>query len=111
MLRRQEGEEFKLESDAVFVAINSPRGRCIEGLVNLTLRSCRLAHKEHGSHTQAWNQYVSIYEAELKRSQRGEYEFATLVAMYLLNFNYMSRDWVRTHLSDIFDQSDYQKWL
>lgn len=111
LLERQEGEEFKLDSDAVSVAINSPRGRCIEGLVNLTLRSCRLAHKEHGNHTQAWNQYVGIYEAELKRSQRGEYEFATLVAMYLPNFNYMSRDWVRTHLSDIFDQSDYQKWL
>ena len=54
---------------------------------------------------------MGIYEAELKRSQRGEYEFATLVAMYLPNFNYMSSDWVRTHLSDIFDQSDYQKWL
>ena len=100
MLERQEGEEFKLDSDAVSVAINSPRGRCIEGLVNLTFRSCRLAHKEHGNHTQAWNQYESIYGAELKRSQQGEYEFATLVAMYLPNFNYMSNDWVRSHLSD-----------
>lgn len=111
LLRRQEGEEFKLESDAVSVAINSPRGRCIEGLASLTLRSCRLAHKEQGSHIQAWNQYEGIYNSELKRSQRGEYEFATIVAMSLLNFNYMSSDWVRTHLSDIFDQSDYQKWL
>ena len=111
LLDRQAGSEFKNNSDAVFVAINSPRGRCIEGLVNLTLRSCRLAHKEQGSHIQAWNQYEGIYDAELKRSQRGEYEFATIVAMSLLNFNYMSSDWVRTHLSDIFDQSDYQKWL
>ncbi|TVM03634.1 MAG: hypothetical protein CV087_04230 [Candidatus Brocadia sp. WS118] len=111
LLERQEGEEFKHDSDAGSVAINSPLGRCIEGLVNLTLRSCRLAHKEHGNHTQAWNQYESIYEAELKRSQRGEYEFATLVAMYLPNFLYMSREWVMSHLSDIFDQSSYQKWL
>lgn len=111
LLDRQDGSEFKNDSDAVFVAINSPRGHCIEGLVNLTLRSCRLAHKEHGNHTQAWNLYEGIYDAEIKRSQRGEYEFATLVAMYLPNFNYMSSDWVRTHLSDIFDQSDYQKWL
>lgn len=111
LLERQEGEEFKLDSDAVSVAINSPRGCCIKGLVNLTLRSCRLAHKEHGNHTQAWNQYEGIYDAELKRSQRGEYEFATLVAIYLPNFNYMSREWVRLHLADIFDQSNYQKWL
>jgi hypothetical protein len=111
LLDRQEGNEFKNDSDAVFIAINSPRGRCIEGLVNLTLRSCRLAHKESDNHIQAWNQYEGIYEAELKRSQRGEYEFATLVARYLSNFLYMSREWVRSHLSDIFDQSDYQKWL
>ena len=111
LLERQEGEESKFNSDAVSVAINSPRGRCIEGLVNLTLRSCRLAHKEHGDHTQAWNQYEGIYEAEIKRSQRREYEFATLVAIYLPNFLYMSREWVMSHLSDIFDQSDYQKWL
>ena len=111
LLDRQEGSEFKNDSDAVFLAINSPRGRCIEGLVNLTLRSCRLAHKEHGNHIQAWNQYEGIYDAELKRSQRGEYEFAVLVAMYLPNFSYMSSDWVRAHLADIFDQSDYQKWL
>lgn len=111
LLDRQDGREFKNDSDAVFVAINSPRGRCIKGLVNLTLRSCRLAHKEHGNHAQTWSQYEGIYDDELKRSQRGEYEFATLAAMYLPNFYYMSSDWVRTHLSDIFDQSDYQKWL
>src|SRR3989338_5937695 len=111
LLERQEGEEFKIDSDAVSIAINSPRGRCIEGLVNLTLRSCRLAHKENGNHTQAWNQYKVIYEAEFKRSQRGEYEFTTLVAMFLPNFNYMSNEWVRSHLADIFDQSNYQKWL
>lgn len=111
LLNRQEGSEFKNDSDAVFIAINSPRGRCIEGLVNLTLRSCRLAHKEHGNHIQAWNQYKGIYDAELKRSQRGEYEFAALVAMHLPNFNYMSSDWVLAHLNDIFDQSDYRKWL
>lgn len=111
LLERQEGAEFKPDSDAVFLAINSPRGRCLEGLVNLTLRSCRLEHKEYGKHTQAWSQYKDIYDAELQRSTHGEYEFATLVAMYLPIFDYMSREWVGFHLSDIFDQSNYQKWL
>ncbi len=111
LLKCQKGETFKQDSDAVSVAINSPRGRCIKGLVHLTLRACRLAHKEHSNHTQAWSQYEDIYDDELKRSRWGEYEFATLVAIYLPNFNYMSINWVRSHLSDIFDQSDYQKWL
>lgn len=111
LLNRQEGEMFKPDSDAVFVAINSSRGRCLEGLINLSLRSCRLEHKEMNAHTQAWNQYEGIYEAELRRSARGEYEFITLAAMYLPNFDYMSREWVLSHLSDIFNQSDYQMWL
>ena len=111
LLERQKGEEFKLDSDAVFVAINSPRGRCLEGLINLTLRSCRSEHKDYGEHAQAWSQYKDIYETELKRSERGEYEFATLVAMFLPNFDYMSPEWLKSHLSDIFDQSNYQKWL
>lgn len=111
LLERQEGAEFKVDSDAVSVSINSPRGRCLEGLVNLTLRSCRLQHKEVGDHSQVWNQYKDIYEAELNRSAQGEYEFATIVVMFLPNFDYMSREWVKLHLSDIFDQSNYQKWL
>jgi hypothetical protein len=111
LLKRQEGEEFKRESDAVSLAINSPRGHCVEALINLSLRSCRLADKEYGNHVQAWNQHEAIYEAELKRSERGEYEFVTFVAMYLPNFLYMSREWTCSHLSKIFNQSDYQKWL
>ena len=111
LLARQGGEKFKFDSDAVFVAINSPRGRCIEGLINLSLRSCRLEHTDINEHNQAWRQYENIYETELKRSTRGEFEFATLVSMYLPNFYYMSSEWVLSHLSDIFNQSNYQQWL
>lgn len=111
LLDRQEGEEFKLDSDAVSVAINSPRGRCLEGLINLSFRTCRLEQKEMGAHTQAWNQYEGIYEAELRRSSKGEYEFVTLVSMFLPIFDIMSREWVLSHLADIFDQTNYQKWL
>lgn len=111
LLERQEGVAFKLDSDAVLIAINSPRGHCLEALVNLTLRSCRLEHEESGHHAPVWNQYKEIYDVELKRSVQGEYEFATIVTMFLPNFDYMSREWVQSHLADIFDQSDYQKWL
>ena len=111
LLNRQEGEKFKQDSDAVSIAINSPRGRCIEALINLSLRSCRLADKEHGEHSQAWSEFEDIYASELKRNERGEYEFATIVANFLPNFLYMSREWVQSNLASIFDYSDYQKWL
>ena len=111
MLGRQRGEVFKLDSDAVLVAINSPRGKCLEALINMTLRSCRLENKELGNHDNVWKDYKAIYDAELRGGSRGEYEFVTLAAMYLPNIGYMSHEWLQTHLSSIFDKSDYKGWL
>jgi len=111
ILDHQKGEEIKRDDDAVTVAINSPRGHCIEALVNLTLRACRLADKESGDHSQVWSQVKAIYDTELERSEQYKYEFITLVSMYIMNFLYISPEWTRDNLSRIFDQSDYQKWL
>ena len=111
LLKKEKGEEFKNDSDAVMVAINSPRGHCIEALINLTLRSCRLAKKQCGSYAAIWDHFQPIYDTELARAEDGEYEFATLVVNYLPNFLYMSNKWVLENLDNIFDQGNYQKWL
>jgi len=112
LINHQKGDKFESGIDAVNVAINSPLGHCIEALINLTLRSCRLADKDrNGRHSKEWLVYESIYELGLKRSQDGEYEFITLIANYLPNFLYMSHDWTLANLSKIFDQSNYHKWL
>lgn len=111
LLERENGKEFKIDSDVVMVAINSPRGRCIEALINLTLRSCRLENKQCGNHAEIWAYFQPIYDAELARAEIGEYEFVTLVANYLPNFIYMSKEWVLANLDNIFDKDNYQKWL
>lgn len=111
LLDKETGNEFKVDTDAVSLAINSPRGRCIEALINLTLRSCRLSDKRCGDHVEIWNHFQPFYDAELGRSEREEYEFATLVSNYLPNFMYMSNDWVLENLDGIFDLRNYQKWL
>lgn len=111
LLKNEKGEEFKLDSDAVIVAINSPRGSCIEALINLSLRSCRLADKQRGNHAAIWAHFQPIYDAELARAEIDEYEFATLVVNYLPNFLYLSETWVLSNLHNIFDQRNYQKWL
>ena len=114
LLEKEEGSEFKLDSDAVTVAINSPRGHCIEALINLTLRSCRLADKKtNKDHSSAWSHFQPYYDSELDRAdgEKPEYEFATLVAIYLPHFLYMSKDWVLDNLSRIFDQQHHKKWL
>lgn len=111
LLGKEKGEEFKLECDAVSISINSPRGRCLEALINLTLRSCRLADKQRSGHSEVWKHFQPIYDVELGRSNIGEYEFATLVVNYLPNFLYMSKDWVMANLFNTFDRDNYQKWL
>jgi len=98
----------------VSISINSPRGRCIEALINLTLRSCRLSGKKNNKdHSGVWEKFKPYYEAELERADTDtpEYEFATLVTNYLPNFLYMSKEWVLDNMDRIFDQNHYLKWL
>lgn len=114
LLVREEGSEYKEDSDAVSISINSPRGYCLEALINLTLRSCRITDiSSNKDHSEAWSQFQHYYDSELDRadSERPEYEFATLVTNYLPNFLYMSKEWVTENLNRIFDQSHYLKWL
>lgn len=112
LLQKEIGEKFEVKSDAVSKAINSPRGLCLEALINLTLRLCRLSDQENNKdHSGVWEHFRHYYDSELSRSEIGEYEFATLVTNYLPNFLYMSGDWVRANLEKIFDKTDYLKWL
>ena len=111
MLQRERGSEFKLDDDAVSVAINSPRGRCIEALIHLTLHACRSADKRGAGHVNTWNHFQPIYDAELTRAENNEYEAVTLVARYRPNFLWMSKDWVVTNFDKLFNTERYQKWL
>lgn len=111
LLQKEKGEEFKPDSDAVSISINSPRGRCLEAFINLSLRVCRLADRQGDGHLEVWRNIEPTYNAELARPDIGEYEFATLVVNYLPNFLYMSKEWVLANLGRIFDQQNYQKWL
>ena len=106
LLNREEGDEFKDDSDAVSISINSPRGHCLEALINLTLRSCRIADKNNNKdHSEVWLHFQHYYDSELDRadSENPEYEFATLVTNYLPNFLYMSKEWVLDNLNRIFE--------
>lgn len=114
LLKQEKGDEYKEDSDAVMISINSPRGHCVEALINLTLRSCRIADKNNNKdHSKVWENFKHLYDSELDRadSENPEYEFATLVTYYLSNFLYMSEQWVLENLNRIFDQYNYLKWL
>ena len=114
ILDKEKGNEFKTDSDAVSISINSPRGHCLEALINLTLRLCRLTDKRNNKdHSAIWNHFQPRFDSELQRAdgESPEYEFSTLVTNYLPNFLYMSKDWITDNLHRIFDQGNYMKWL
>ena len=111
ILANEEGDEFSIDSDAVSIAINSPRGQCLEALINFALRECRLEDAANGGvHGAAWERVVGLFDDESIRSDEGEYEFVTLLVNYLPNFLYMSREWVLRNFSRIFDHGSRLKW-
>lgn len=111
VLGKQPGEPFAPDTDAVSLAINSPRGRCLEGLINLSLRLCRLSDKEKAGHVDVWGRLQPIYERELALVEAGQYEFGTLVTNYLPNFLYMSSGWTYEKLDEVFSKTNEQQWL
>jgi hypothetical protein len=111
LLEKESGEEFKLNSDAVFISINSPRGRCLEAMISLSLFTCKNHRKIDLTHSDAWALYLKIFNLELEKPKYGEYEFATLVCNHINNFLYLSEEWTITNLSNIFDRTNHQRWI
>ncbi|MDE0094454.1 MAG: hypothetical protein OXO49_08155 [Gammaproteobacteria bacterium] len=110
ILKRQEAGNFE-KNDAVFNAINSPRGKSIKALVNLTLRRCRDADALNDKdHSEIWSRYQPIYDQELELSSPISYEVPTLFANYLPNLLYMSTDWVHANMGRIFSLKDPKWW-
>ncbi|MFX0200527.1 MAG: hypothetical protein ACFFCW_30785 [Candidatus Hodarchaeota archaeon] len=111
LLANQEGEGFKTDSDAVFVTINSPRGKCVEALVDYALRRARLAHKEVGGHEEVWAELKPLFDQELERAKGGIYEFVTLFSLYLPNFLFLDSKWTLDNLPSVFSKDNRLQWL
>lgn len=109
ILHKQLGEEFELDADAVSVAINSPRGQCIEAYINLALYQCRNLKGSPADHIAAWKGYEPVFSNELTKPDNNE--FAALVPMYLSNFLYLSDTWLSANLEQIFGEENSQQWI
>lgn len=91
--------------DPVSQAINWPRGKAIEALINHALRECRLADKNGGGHTKVWEVLVPIFDNELSKCVNNNFEFSTLAGMYISNLFYLSADWVQARLEKLFPKA------
>lgn len=112
ILDKQDGSEFKNDSDAVSIAINSPRGRCLEAYIKLALYQCRAVEKNSEAFKNIWLTYERVFSEELNRPvSENEYEFVTLISMYIRNFFYLSSYWTAENVEKIFGEINSLQWL
>ena len=112
ILNRQSGSDFKNDSDAVSIAINSPRGRCLEAYFKLALYQCRNVENGSEEFQNIWLTYEPVFSNELNRpAAESEYEFITLVSMYIRNFLYLSSRWTSKNLEKIFGEVNTLQWM
>lgn len=111
LLENQKGEKFDLESDAVAIAINSPRGHCLKALIHLALKSFRESKTSKlNLESSPWSKFEPNFDLELNNTENYNYEFVTLVMNYLPNFLFMNHDWLLGNLDKIFSEEDEVKW-
>lgn len=107
ILGKEDDETFDEDFDAVSIAINSPRGTCIEAMIELTINVCLAEDSEKNGHGKSWSHFKNFYDEELSRDG---FEFPTLAGMHLQNFLYCSREWTVSQLDKIFDTGNHKKW-
>ncbi|MDD5451626.1 MAG: hypothetical protein PHT49_07000 [Desulfovibrionales bacterium] len=90
------------KEDAMFQAINSPKGKAIEALFSHTLRVCRISDKERGYHTGVWEVIKPVFDSELAKCENANYEFSTLAAAYLANIDYINPQWLKASIDRMF---------
>lgn len=112
ILKRESGSDFDNDSDAISVAINSSRGRCLEAYFKLALYQCRNVEKDSDKRQKIWAAYEPVFSNELNKPETAnEYEFITLVVMYMRNFLYLSNSWTYENLERMFKGGNSLSWL
>ena len=95
-----------VEREPMSAAINTTKGRAIEALFAHALRCCRLADQRSSSHDAAWSEVQPLFDGELARCRKTNYDFSILAGAYLPNLDYMSAEWLENNLSAIFSADD-----
>src|SRR6185312_13176470 len=79
--------------DAMFQAINTPKGRVVEALFSHALRAARVSDSVEGNHVNRWKGLQPIFERELTACKDRNFEFSTLCGAYLSQLQYLDQSW------------------
>jgi hypothetical protein len=103
LMSRLEPEKLASEAGAVNNVINTSRGKAIEALFNLALRTCRLADRDGNGHQAAWDRDIKpLFDAEMARLPTGNDEFVVLFGHYVAHLQYIDEGWLRQNIGTIF---------
>lgn len=98
------------EGNALNEAMNTPKGHCLMALVNYSLRRARLADKRKEERSHFWRRIQPVFDRELNQCTGGNFEFSALAGTYLLNLNYLSKEWIAANINKIFPINYRSNW-
>ncbi len=111
MLSATKPTEASEPNDAVSHAINSPRGRALEALINIAIAMRRHEVASQQDSGLMWETIRPILERELVISESGQNaEFAALAGMYCSNLHYLNAQWVEVNFDRLFSTSSDSAW-
>jgi len=97
--------------DAVSHAINSPRGRALDALINVALALRRLEVEKHQDSGPTWARVAPILDRELSMSESGQNaDFAALAGMYCPSLHYVNARWVEDNFDRLFSILSESAW-
>ncbi len=102
LVEKSESTEEAQVDDAMTQAINQPKGKAIEALMNYALRASRLEDAGGSGHLEAWGLVRPIFDTEIAKCRNANFEFSTLAGAYLANIEYLNRDWLVNNVEKIF---------
>jgi hypothetical protein len=101
LLKREPGVTVPSD-DAMFEAMNTPKGRVIEALYSQALRAARISDQTDKAHKKSWEEIKPLFESELALCKNSNFEFSTLTANYLPQLQYLDNKWVDQHVEQVF---------
>jgi hypothetical protein len=88
--------------DAMFQALNTPKGRIVDALFSHALRAARVSDEANGDHKSTWATFQPTFERELAGCRNTNFEFSTLCGAYLPQLQYLDEAWTDGHVEWIF---------
>jgi hypothetical protein len=98
------------DDDALTEAMNTPKGRCIECLIAYSLRNAWLFERKGQERKTFLARIQQVFDDELVRCVGGNYEFSALAGRNILQLHYLSQEWLKARINDIFSLVSERNW-